>query len=277
MAKIGYVILNYMTYQDSINCVNSILAIDGQKTIVVVDNGSTNESYALLLNQYKDISNVFVIRNQNNMGFAKGNNIGINYIMSRDVCDFIVVLNSDTIIMQKKFGCIIEGEYNYSKFDVLGPQIQTADGDISSNPVSTRILDKNEILFLIMKRLIKLLLNYIKLNRFVNDCGVGNYNLEEFNNNKRYENVKLHGACLIFSKKYLEKFEAFDSDTFLYFEEDILYKRIVKYGLKSVYSPKLKIIHLEDGTSKAITNTSREKNIFVLKNEIKSLSILLHK
>lgn len=277
MAKIGYVILNYMTYQDSINCVNSILAIDGQKIIVVVDNGSTNESYSLLLNQYKDISNVFVIRNENNIGFAKGNNIGINYIMSGNACDFIVVLNSDTLIKQKNFAYIIEEEYNYSEFDVLGPQIQTVDGDISSNPVSTRMLTKNKILFLIMKRLIKLSLNYIKLNRFVNDCGVGNHNLEEFNNNKRYENVKLHGACLIFSKKYLEKFEAFDSDTFLYFEEEILYKKIVKYGLKSVYLPELKIMHLEDGTSKAITKSSREKNIFVLKNEIKSLCILLHK
>ena len=66
--KIAVVILNYLNYQDTIECVNSLLIIpqiwDYVVGIVVVDNHSWNESYEILFNTYKKMCKIEVIRTE---------------------------------------------------------------------------------------------------------------------------------------------------------------------------------------------------------------------
>lgn len=80
--KVGVVILNYINYQYTITCVNSFLKqrnVDLE--IVIVDNGSKNESYRILNSTFKDFKNIKIIKNKSNKGYAKGNNIGISYFV----------------------------------------------------------------------------------------------------------------------------------------------------------------------------------------------------
>lgn len=62
--------------------------------ILVVDNNSSDGSADYIEERYPSIK---VIRNQDNLGFVGGNNIGYNYAKQQGA-DYIYLLNSDTII-----------------------------------------------------------------------------------------------------------------------------------------------------------------------------------
>ena len=109
---------------------------------------------------------------------------------------------------------------------------------------------------------------------FVKESGQKKNYKNIYDNNKRYENVKLHGACLIFSNEFYKEYKHLNEKTFLYFEEDILYMEALKKNIKIVYNPKIKVFHKEDSSTNTVTKTKHNKNIFVLKNEILSLFVL---
>ena len=86
MTKVGVVVLNFINYEETIQCVESIII---QKNvdldIVVVDNGSPNESYKNLVLKYSENELVNILKNNSNLGYARGNNVGINFLRSRGV------------------------------------------------------------------------------------------------------------------------------------------------------------------------------------------------
>ncbi|MFC3915074.1 glycosyltransferase family 2 protein [Pseudaeromonas sharmana] len=130
------VILNWKGAADTIACVKSVLASEGQNyKIVVCDNASPDSSYDVILNeltsyvQDKSISIVelskleaekqqssfvdnrlVLIQTGQNYGYAGGNNIGIRYSLNQQDCEYIWILNNDTEVdpsamveMVKKF------------------------------------------------------------------------------------------------------------------------------------------------------------------------------
>jgi GT2 family glycosyltransferase len=95
------------------------------------------------------------------------------------------------------------------------------------------------------------------------------------NYEKRAENVKLHGACLVFSPDYINQFNGLYPETFMYLEEDILFYISKKMYLKTVYLPTLQILHKEDISTNTIFKKENEKRRFVQKQSIKSLIVFL--
>lgn len=275
MTDIGFVILHYKTLEDTKNCTDSILENVPDFPVVIVDNGSENGTGEQLKEIYRDHKNVTIICCGKNLGFANGNNIGINCIRSTYDPNFVVVLNNDTLVRQGNFKDLINQEYACSRFAVLGPQIITRDGKNISNPVEYIVDTKKKAKRLLWKRRIKLALNRIHLTGILHDVGTSVKHEGRYNNNKRYENVKLHGACWILSRVFFEHYNGINESTFLFFEEDILYHETAKKGLKTIYNPKLVIYHLEDSATNSVVKSTREKNIFVLNHEIESLKVLI--
>ena len=79
---ICFSVLHYQNDSDTIKCVDSILKLPqyGHDVyVVIVDNASTNNSYAHLINKYSNEKSIFILQNNINEGFAKGNNIGYRY------------------------------------------------------------------------------------------------------------------------------------------------------------------------------------------------------
>ena len=271
--RTGFVVLHYNTVEDTCNCVNSILRNVPGSPVVVVDNGSPNGTGKALSEEYKDTA-IKVICLGENMGFAKGNNVGIHYLREKTDVEFIVVQNNDTEILQDSYERQIVEEYERSKFALLGPKVITKDGTISTNPIEDIIDSKRKAAVLVIKRCVKLFLNTIHLNWFLNDVGTGVIPNTGISHEVRQEGVMLHGCCLIFSPSFFSCFDGLYDRTFLYAEENILYLQLKKANLKTVYLPSLEILHLEDSATNSIVKNNREKNIFVLKNQIRSLVIL---
>lgn len=64
---------------------------------------------------------------------------------------------------------------------------------------------------------------------------------------------------MLFSRKYIEKFNGLDDRTFLYREEAILMKHLTENGLNSVYLPDIHVFHREDVSTDDMIKENRKK------------------
>ena len=101
----SFVILHYKTANDTIDCIESLLALERREgdtiSVVVVDNASNNGSLEILKEKYAGIDGITFLENRENLGFAKGNNVGYRYARETLHADFIAVLNNDIIVRSK--------------------------------------------------------------------------------------------------------------------------------------------------------------------------------
>jgi GT2 family glycosyltransferase len=272
-----FVILHYKNINDTTNCINSIHnALKKSKyKIVVVDNGSNIQNDIDTLSKL----DIDLLVNDKNLGFANGNNAGCKYAISKYNPDFLAVINSDILIEQPNFIKKINDIYKKYEFDIFGPKIITYGGD-SCNPFPVyktieqvdKNIDKSNKLIKIygnvfLRNLLKLYINtkriFIKPRRLEN----GRTTLK---------GVALHGCALIFSKKYIEKYEnIFYPGTFLFHEEEFLEQRRVRDNLITIYSPDVELIHKEGGSlNNRFGSEEYKKLIFKNKEIIKSLTKL---
>lgn len=108
---IGIVILNYNSFLDTIKLVNELqqqtVVVDIK--IIVVDNSSPNNSYIKLKYLEKEYLNVFVLQTSENIGYAKGNNFGLNYLDEIFKPKYVAILNNDVHFNEDCFEKLIEG------------------------------------------------------------------------------------------------------------------------------------------------------------------------
>ena len=282
MKKFVFVILHYYVIEETIQCVNSIRDIINNKNyeIVIVDNGSKNNTGNELLKKYKKEKNIHVILSEKNLGFANGNNIGFKYAKDNLKPDFIIMINSDVYMLQSNFLDLIDKEYEKSSFAVLGPRIIIPNNrvcDYIDEFPSLKFLKKRRfytrLLYFYNKIYIrKVYLFYIRIKEKIKKKIVKQKIIDT---SVRKENVLLHGCSLIFSKKYIDLFDGIDDRTFLYYEEFLLYLRLRKSNLLSVYNPYLIVYHNESSSTNKVNSKKRKKFDFVLKNELKSINIVI--
>ena len=281
MYKIVIVILHYMQEEYTKKCVKSIFDTIGYENfhIVIVDNNSSNQSGISLEQYYREEKKVKVLLIKENLGFAKGNNKGYKYAKDVFDADFIYVINNDTYIEQKFWGKMVLDEFEKEKFHVLGPDIITIDG-VHQNPLRKEIFSEKELVRTLLKW--NLMLFYYKIKEksplFSHIQILENYQKKKKDKQveirrcqEKQNAVVLHGAALMFSPLYIEKFQdAFNPITFMYMEEHFLALRCRKNDMKMCYFPDLKIIHLEKGSTSTVFNSEPKKKIFYLKESISS-------
>lgn len=286
----AFVILHYLAYEETINCVKSIKENIEKKQyiIIVVDNGSDNNSGKLLLHKFKNDENVYVELSSRNLGFAQGNNLGIRIAQEKFLADFVCVLNNDIELLTRGFDTKVLNIYERTNFGVLGPEIILKDGRV--NPLQNLPLSLNFYKTLLRKYIVLYIASFLKSENIVeklyDNFGVVKQKFfpntivnDTFTAQKKenmYVNIQLHGCCLIFSPRFFEKLKGFNDKTFLYFEEPLLLLDILKNNLTSVYSSEIKVLHLEDVSTNHLYEEGHKKRKFVYKNYVKSLRIIVH-
>lgn len=272
--KYGFVILHYLALNMTIECVDNL--INRFKTydikIVIVDNASKNNSGKELKDYYADNEIVYVLLNDNNDGFAKGNNLGYEHLVKRFDLDYIVVMNNDVLIRQDNFLDLIDKSYNEHKFAILGPDIYAVKRQIHQSPSR-----KKELSFTDVKNLKNSLIqiNNHPLISFILDKKSKNNQTKESNFKEYKEDIVLHGACYIFSKEFIKcRNYCFNPNTFLYLEEDILYYECKNKRLKMIYDPSLVVEHLEDVSTKLSYKSAYQRYKNKNKELYKSICVL---
>ena len=274
--KIAYVILHYMAGKDTIECALSILRVTEksihQTLIVIVDNGSTNNSYEEIKQKFSAYNNVVCLHSDENCGFARGNNIGFQYAKNKFQADFIVQLNNDTIVSQTNFNEVLVRKYDEKHYSILGPDIVTLDG-CHQNPGKEVKWTKKKLLAFRVKKRIQYVLAHFEIFDAVLKLNDGAYSKEQIKGD--ILNTYLHGACYIFSPDYIARFDGMYEKTFLYMEEDILKLRADYLGCLMMYSSDLSILHKEDVSTNMVAGKSIEKKKRVYKNLLDSSKVYL--
>lgn len=280
MDKVTFVILHYINSNDTIECINSINSNINynNSSIVIVDNKSPNGSYDILKNMYKGYENIFLIQCEKNLGFANGNNVGYKFAKEKLKSDYIILLNNDTIINQSNFIQKVIALFNEEKYDILGPDILSIKDNKHQNPQRISGLSKIGVIKNVVQFIILFCLNCINLDEIFLRMVRKLKNKDNLSNelwNKDKENIQLHGACLIYSPKFIKENQyALNPNTFMYLEEDILFYKIKSEKRKSLYCSKLQVLHKEDGATDVLFKRSISKRRFIYVNSIKSAKYL---
>lgn len=269
---IGVIILNFNTCEETINCVNSFLnqPLDGVNLrIVVVDNGSQDNSYIKLKDKFA-LFNVDVVRSEINLGFARGNNLGYKYLKSICECDFVIASNSDIELSNNNLFKWIISCYDKYDFSLLGPSIYSVNGGYYQNPLLNHPKSLMWTRFHIIKLKLKLIL--LKMSKlFIKKVKPFNPKQENELFKESSTTYTLHGAFQIFSKKYLMVYDTlYDENTFLYMEEDILKLRCDMKSLQMVYDNSYQVRHFQAVSTNVMFKHHTDKEIFRLSNILKS-------
>ena len=286
-ASISFVVLHYNTYQETINCVNSILhnVHPENVNVVIVDNCSPNGSGDIIRDTFIDEKRVYFIPLNQNTGFAVGNNAGINFARTELKSDFVCCINNDTLVEQNDFFSRIIDIYLETNAAVIGPKVYLKDNSyqLFNTKLETvsfyrkKLSDYKKSVFLLN---LKYIFSKLGINISKNKNNLSNKKSKVDSKDSSFfetehTNVVLHGCCLIFTPVFFEHFSGFSPDTFLYREEEILYIDISSVGLNNIYSPKIYIKHLEDAATNSLFDNNYKKLIFVTKNKIKSTRVLI--
>lgn len=267
-----FVILHYQGYEDTINCVNSIkkLELFEESKIIIFDNASPNNSGSKLKDLYKGSAQIEVILNPDNLGFSGGNNIACEYAKKHFQPDYYIITNNDIIFEDKKILVKIREEYKASEFYLMGPDIYNPKEKVHQSPLSKKPPTRMHITKTIILNQIMLGLSPLS-NGFI--IWYFRYLRKHTKDSKDYDlyqnDVCLMGACIIASRKLLESKERmFYPETRFYYEEYILARYCNKNGIKSIYSPNIKVIHNSGGATKKTHTEELERCKFVIKNTI---------
>lgn len=230
MNRLVIVVLNYLNYQDTMECVDSILKMQYSISgIVIVDNGSSNRSFERLRKKYYMEDEVYVIAGKKNRGYAQGNNIGINYARKKLKAEFVLIVNNDTIFIDKDYIKSMLDRYEPG-IGVLGSRIFLQNGE-------------EQMPFMFYLGLKDSLMRYINMFSGKYGSSFG------FPSSRGNTEMVLHGCALLFTPDFFKYYKGFYKRTFLYGEEGILYLMCKCKNLRQIYVPEAEIYHKEDQSS----------------------------
>ncbi len=270
-----------MTQELTEKCVDDLLKKFSSYSIkiIIVDNASNNNSGKKLKEKYANNDIVKIILNNKNEGFARGNNIGFEYLKNNFDIDFMIIMNNDVFIKSDNFLELTRQIYAKYKYAVLGPDIYAPKLNAHQNPQEYELPTIESYKYwikrykkILWKIRFKYLLEKISpiSNKKTTTDNVKNVN-PKFEN-KIIKNCILHGACFIFSKDFIKKREyAFYPNTFLYFEEHILSLQCINENLPIIYSPEIKVEHLCHVSTEYTYGNGYKKDCMFLTNSIKGM------
>jgi len=268
--KYVFLILNFNTFNETLNCIASIVdsVVSSDYAIVVVDNGSPLDVYHLLQEGIASYKNVFLLRSDQNLGFSRGNNIGYEYARMKLKAEYILQINSDTLIYQNDILIKLDKIYAETGAAVIGPDIFAVKQNIHQNPQPTISYTRKQLLKNCINSLLHYFTNVIGIENFLIRINKRNIKIQSKVNDlasdykKEQINVTLHGSALFFTPKYIKKYSGMYDKTFLYREENILYYLLMENGDSTYYTPKLMITHLEDASSDSLSNSEWKRRRF---------------
>ncbi|MEI5937592.1 glycosyltransferase family 2 protein [Bacillus sp. RA(2023)] len=242
MGKIGIVILNWNNFLATINLIDNIMDNIGGKFVYklyVVDNGSEDNSVNIIkehLSRYPG-SLFQVIESDINLGYAQGNNLGIEECIKEE-CEYITILNNDIILKASIFEEMADFLSLNDDIGLVTPKILNEDQSIQKwcARKETKIIHR----FVVYSPLQRLLSKTKTYQEYF-------YDVQMMDSPTEIE--LFSGAAFMMKREIFERVKMFDPNTFLYEEELILAHKIRAIDKKIYLLPKVSVIHEDGGTT----------------------------
>lgn len=233
--RVAIVLLNFNNAEETIKCADRLSKYVPYAHIFIVDNNSTDNSYAMLSNVY-EFNEISIVHSEINGGYAYGNNIGVKKAIQSGF-EYICILNNDVVVKDDFLMPLINGLINNPSWGVVGSCIATNDNEV----VNTG--NKIDMFSTSFNHAINIKLNDIH---------------EEY-----IESDFLLGACLVFHRSLIKSVGLLPENYFLNFEETEWCLKIKKQGFKVVCITNSVIFHEE---SKTISKVSGLQVYFLRRN-----------
>ena len=217
--KISIIIPSWNTKNLLRNCLKSL---GSSYEIIVVDNNSTDGTVKMIEKEFPD---VLLIKNKKNLGFGAANNQGLRKAKG----DYLLLLNSDTVIKNKAPLVMAQYLKNNNDVGVVGP----------------KLLNKDESLQPSAGPFPNLKISFIML--FL-EHWLGDLVRSSFKKTKEVDWVM--GAAFMIKREILNKVGFMDEGLFMYMDEVEWSFRIKKAGYKVVFYPQAQITHLGGASSR---------------------------
>lgn len=267
--KVAVVILHYESLDDTKECLDSLIQYGKDNVhIIAVDNGSVVGKLINIEKEYKYNENITFIHSEENLGFARGNNLGYKYAKYNLNPKVIILANNDLIFKQQDFMKVLLKKETDLGFDVAGPKIISLVDGKNQNPVSVVYKTSKEVDRRIRKFRILNILSYFNMD--IKMKSLFAKEIEEYHPSEK-DDFQLHGACMFFANKFIEKYDGLYDGTFMYGEEFILKQIVDDNGLKMLYLDDLEVFHKEGASTQKIWGKGIKQRQFFYKWSINSL------
>lgn len=222
--KTGIVILNYNDFETTKWMLEQIKDYKCLNHIIVVDNNSKDNSYEIL----KKLENkkIKVIKTDSNKGYAYGNNYGIKYLEENYDVDNVIISNPDVIVEEKVIDKLILDLKENKDISIIAPVVEEK-GQLSRGWKLPKFIDD-------LLSNINYFHKYFKKRLEYSD----DYYKDELS---KVEAV--HGCFFMARLKDFKAIDYFDENTFLYYEENIIGKKLKDKNMNSYIDNTVKVIH----------------------------------
>jgi GT2 family glycosyltransferase len=253
---LGIVIVNYKTDDRLIKyVVEELVKIVSPHLIVIVNNGCTPESNSVIAQECEGEvisgdninvkSKVFVLGVEENLGYARGNNAGAEFLLKHFQMDYLLFSNCDLRFHDSVVDSLIRKMDKLPDVGLMGPYIETITGK-KQNPSKFKSVWK---LHIIPKLLYPFLPPSVRVAMQSPLAGEAVEGYCDY----------LSGSIFLVSVSVFLKTGMFDPNTFLYCEEPILAMRVRSAGFKVYYYDKVKVIHEHGYTNKKLKLNNKIK------------------
>ena len=233
--ELSIITVNYNGVDDTCELIDSI-PFNDKMEVIVVDNASTIDEASIIQQRFPHI---IVIRSDNNLGFAGGNNLGIKAAKGK----YLFFVNNDTIFKDFRVNALIARLESSPHIAMVCPKIRFAWGNhpiqyAGYTPLSPVTIRNQSI-------------------------GFG----EE--DNRQYETPHqtpyAHGAAMMVKREIIEKVGLMPECYFLYYEELDWSMMITRAGYKIWYEPACTIYHKE---SQSTGQNSPLRTYYITRNRL---------
>jgi len=255
MKKIAIIVLNWKQPKLTVETITSLLKVKHtlfDYEIILVDNGSPDDSMETFDREYKNNKLVKILDAGANLGYAGGNNVGIDYAL-KNKFDFIVLINNDVLVDPKFLEELLKESENY---DIIGPKIYFAPGfEFHKNRYHQKDLGK----------VIWSMGGQMDWNNIYGS----NISIDEVDHGQFEKIISkvdfISGCCLMANRQVFETIGKLDENYFMYLEDVDFCQRAKNAGFKMACIPKSIIWHLNSGSTGGPGNL---QNYFITRNRV---------
>lgn len=233
--NISIITINYNGLKDTCALIESIPFKDNLE-VIVVDNASQQDEASIIQNKYPQVK---VIRSENNLGFAGGNNLGIKEAKGK----YIFLVNNDTVFKEFNLQPLIDRLEASSKIGVVCPKIRFEWGN---NPIQFT--------------------GYTPLSKImIRNQAIGFGEDDKGQYNTPHSTPYAHGAAMLIKREAFEKVGLMPECFFLYYEELDWSMMFTRAGYEIWYEPACTIYHKE---SQSTGQNSPLRTYYITRNRL---------
>ncbi|WP_417940027.1 glycosyltransferase family 2 protein [Flavobacterium sp. RS13.1] len=225
--QLSVIILNYNVRYFLEQCVLSVQealsGIDGE--IIVVDNNSDDDSCIMMKSRFPELQ---LIENKENLGFPRGNNIGVAQAKGKYIC----ILNPDTVVAEDTFVKILAFAEGKKNLGIIGCKL--IDGTGNFLPESKRGIPTPWVAFTKIFGLYRVFPNQKLFNQ---------YYAQHLSENETGKVDILVGAFMVMQRELYLETGGFDENCFMYADDIDLSYSVLQKKKNNYYFHETSVIH----------------------------------